>query len=193
MEQDNGTSTQPDENAVIHHNGVKCLHGKNGGTRTKLTKALANEIANTIACSPLPLTELCQQNPHWPEYSRLMILQDRYPWWHNLYWASRRKQTDFLIHDNVNLQQDLLQNQEKKSMGEVQANKIVMEDRRWMASRLLREKYGDEPVNVQNAVSVQVTDQQLADLRSRLETARKLRDNLKQTDTGKRTLGKTRT
>jgi Bacteriophage Sf6, terminase small subunit-like len=190
MDQDNGASNQTDENAVIHSSGVKSLHGKNGGSVPRLTKALAKEIANTIASSTLPVSKLCELNPHWPQHSQLIALQDKYQWWSDAFWTARRKQTDFLVHDNVNLQQDLLQNQEKKSMAAVQANKIVMEDRRWMASRLLREKYGDEPVTVQNAVSVQVSDQQLADLRSRLETARKLTDNGNEKATGKGLPGK---
>jgi hypothetical protein len=86
---------------------------------------------------------------------------------------ARERQADLLAQDCMNLEQDLIRNQDRKSMAAVQANKVVMEQRRWYTAKVLRRMYGDDPaVSVQNAVAVQVTDEQLRDLRQRLERIR---------------------
>jgi len=86
---------------------------------------------------------------------------------------AREKQADFLVQDNTALEQKLLE-REQTLMANVQAHKIVMENRRWYASKILRRQYGDDPAQVNTAVAVSVTPEQLNELRQRLGDARKL-------------------
>jgi hypothetical protein len=60
-------------------------------------------------------------------------------------------------------------------MARVQARKIVMEDRRWYASKVLKRVYGDDPaLSVNTQVNVSVPGEKLASIRERLEAARTL-------------------
>jgi hypothetical protein len=83
-------------------------------------------------------------------------------------------QADFLVQDNARLSEELLQEQEP-SMARVQARKIVMEDLRWYASKVLKRVYGDDPaLSVNTQVNVGVPGEKLASIRERLEAARAL-------------------
>ena len=95
-------------------------------------------------------------------------------WLHSLIWDARMDQADFLVQDNARLSEELLQEQEP-SMARVQARKIVMEDRRWYASKVLKRVYGDDPaLSVNTQVNVSVPPDKLASIRERLEHARTL-------------------
>ena len=83
-------------------------------------------------------------------------------------------QADFLVQDNARLSEELLKEQEP-SMARVQARKIVMEDRRWYASKVLKRVYGDDPaLSVNTQVNVSIPAEKLASIRERLEAARTL-------------------
>jgi hypothetical protein len=85
---------------------------------------------------------------------------------------ARARQADFLVTDNHDISAALLAEPEP-SMARVQARRIVMEDRRWYASKVLRPMYGEAPsVQVANVAQVQVSPEQLKDLRERLESVR---------------------
>src|SRR5205823_10012159 len=85
------------------------------------------------------------------------------------------EQVELLVQDCVDLEQDILNRQKEITMPAVQVNKIVMEQRRWLAGKLLRSVYGDdEKVSVQNQQAVVITSEQLNDLRGRLDAARAL-------------------
>jgi hypothetical protein len=88
-------------------------------------------------------------------------------------WQAREEQADTLAQDSLDLEQRLIERQDSVSMAAVQANRVVMENRRWYTGKVLKRVYGDDPaVSVQNAVAVQVSDEQLRDLRERLENVR---------------------
>ena len=151
------------------------LHGSlDGGAAPKLSKSLAKEISQAIAKSRKPLYQLCQEHPNWPSYDQLRMQAKRLPWLHSLIWDARMDQADFLVQDNARLSEELLQEQEP-SMARVQARKIVMEDRRWYASKVLKRVYGDDPaLSVNTQVNVSVPAEKLASIRKRLEAAKTL-------------------
>ena len=60
-------------------------------------------------------------------------------------------------------------------MAQVQAAKLLVENSRWIGSKLQRRLYGDDPqVQVQQQTQVTVPAEVLADLRTRLDAAREL-------------------
>jgi hypothetical protein len=76
----------------------------------------------------------------------------------------------------MNLEQDLLKRQDTLTMPAVQANRTVLEQRRWYTGKVLRAKYGDDPpVAINQSIQVQVTPEQLRDIRARLERVREQR------------------
>lgn len=65
-------------------------------------------------------------------------------------------------------------------MAKVQAHRIVMEDRRWVASKVNRATYGDDPqVQIANQMNVTLPPAKLESLRERLAGARQLVDKAK--------------
>jgi hypothetical protein len=58
-------------------------------------------------------------------------------------------------------------------MARVQAHKVIFENRRWWAGKVDRGQWGDDPqANIANVQGVVVSDEQLRDLRKRLERVR---------------------
>jgi hypothetical protein len=152
---------------------LAALNGHKGGAPRKFTKSLANEICKAVSTSPLTLKALCSQNPHWPSYAVIRLAAERYPWFDSMMQRARVRQAGVLLEDNEQRSVDLLA--DPGDMARVQAHKVVFENRRWWAGKVDRGQWGDDPgVSVQNIAAVQVTDQQLRELRDRLPAARKL-------------------
>ena len=152
---------------------LAALNGHKGGRAPTLTRELAHEICSTLATSTKPLITLCLEHPHWPCFNHLTEKAETKPWFHVMLQRARERQADLLAQDCMNLEQDLIRNQDRKSMAAVQANKVVMEQRRWYTAKILRRMYGDDPtVQVANVAQVQVSPEKLRDLRKRLERRR---------------------
>jgi hypothetical protein len=153
---------------------LAAYNGSKGGRPQKLTKALAGEICAILAKSNRSLYALAQDHPHWPNYDDITRATSEKPWFAQMYGRARELQADFIMQNNMDLQQELLKS--PKDMANVQAHKVVMDDRRWYASRMFRKQYGDNPaVQLNQIMPVQVTPEQLADIRARLEQVREQR------------------
>jgi hypothetical protein len=152
---------------------LTALNGHKGGAPIKLTRKLAHEICSTLAQSPCSLVKLCQSHPEWPSYESIDNWRTKREWFARMLWQAREAQADTLAQDSLDLEQRLIERQDSVSMAAVQANRVVMENRRWYTGKVLKRVYGDDPaVSVQNAVAVQVSDEQLRDLRERLDRVR---------------------
>ena len=98
-------------------------------------------------------------------------MPERYPWFDSMMQRARALQAAVLLEDNEDRSCELLAN--PKDMANVQAHRVVFENRRWWAGKVDRGQWGDDPgVSVQNVNAVQVTEEQLRDLRERLERVR---------------------
>lgn len=92
-----------------------------------------------------------------------------------MYKEARRIQADTLIGDSMDAQDRLMTGKIGKgelTMAQVQAHRVAMEDRRWYASKVCRQTYGDDVVSINNQQAVVVTADQIKDLRQRLTQAR---------------------
>ena len=90
-------------------------------------------------------------------------------------WEAREKQADYLAQNTIDLEQSLLAEPEKLTMSIVQAHKVVMDNRHWYTGKVLKRVYGDDnQVNVDARTAVVVGDEQIRELRSRLNDARAL-------------------
>src|SRR5436305_1027596 len=159
---DNMASSLP----VPSSNGNQALNGRKGGTTKRFPKHLVHTIANTLANSKHSLLQLCSQHPDWPSYIELDHYARKHSWFRRILQEARASQAQFLIENCVDLEQDILNRQKEITMPAVQVNKIVMEQRRWLAGKLLRSVYGDdEKVAIQNQQAVVITSEQLNDLR----------------------------
>jgi terminase small subunit-like protein len=155
---------------------LAAYNGQKGGRTQKLSRALAIQICDALSQSTKPLQTLCSENPDWPSYVALTNYRDRHPWFREMLDSARGEQCDTLAQDCMNLEQDLLKRQDTLTMAAVTANRTVMEQRRWYTGKVLRAKYGDNPpVQFNQALSVQVTPEQLRDIRARLEQVREQR------------------
>jgi hypothetical protein len=151
---------------------LAALNGHKGGRSKSLSKSSATLICNTLANSTESLRSLCSKHPEWPSYCKLDHYRNTHDWFKRMIADARARQADFLVTDNHDISAALLAEPEP-SMARVQARRIVMEDRRWYASKVLRRMYGDDPtVQVANVAQVQVSPDQLRDLRKRLERIR---------------------
>jgi hypothetical protein len=84
---------------------------------------------------------------------------------------ARARQAGVLLEDNEQRSVDLLA--APGDMARVQADRIVFENRRWWAGKVDRGTWGEAPsVQVANVAQVQVSPEQLKDLRDRLERIR---------------------
>ena len=84
---------------------------------------------------------------------------------------ARARQAGVLLEDNEQRSVDLLA--DPGELARVQAHCIVFENRRWWAGKVDRGQWGDDPsVQVANVQNVQVSPEQLKDLRERLERIR---------------------
>jgi hypothetical protein len=156
----------------------KLIIGNNGGRPATLTRSLAKIICSELSNSTKSLMALCSEHPEWPDYGSLRNACYQRAWFGDMMKRARQEQADHLVMDNIKLQSDLIANQSRVSMAAVQANKVVMEDRRWYASKVLKAQYGDDQsINVDARTAVVVGDEQLKELRGRLSDARKLVKN----------------
>ncbi len=150
------------------------LNGFKGGKPVKLTRNVAKIICSTVSNSRLPLNSLCEQNDDWPAYRTLTDGIYRYPWFASMLARAREEQADFLAQDTIALEQNLLADP-RITMPQVQAHKVVMDNRHWYAGKILKRVYGDDnQINVDARTAVVVGDEQLKDLRSRLDQAKQL-------------------
>ena len=89
-------------------------------------------------------------------------------------YQARTQQLDLLVEQTVDVTHDLVA-KPKLDMAQVQAAKLLVENSRWIGSKLQRRLYGDDPqVQVQQQTQVTVPAEVLADLRTRLDAAREL-------------------
>ena len=87
-------------------------------------------------------------------------------------WRAREEQADTIAQQTLDVARDTLGAQ---NMAEVQAAKLVCENTRWYAGKVLKRLYGDDQtVNVDARTAVVVSDDKLKELRSRLDEARSL-------------------
>jgi hypothetical protein len=148
------------------------INGRKGGRPVKLTKTLATEIAATLSQSPKSLIQLCKENTHWLDYWTLTQEVRRKPWFGQMIWRAREEQADTIAQQTLDVARDTLGAQ---NMAEVQAAKLVCENTRWYAGKVLKRLYGDDQtVNVDARTAVVVSDDKLKELRSRLDEARSL-------------------
>src|SRR5260370_38486652 len=152
---------------------TKVLNGLKGGRRSIGTKALAKQICSILAQSNQPLTRLCPQDPDWPDYDAIMRIQAEKPWFRQMLLKARERQADFWAQESQGVAHDVLR--EPESMAKVQAAKLVCENTRWYTGKILKRIYGDDAaVNVDARTAVVVGDEQIKELRSRLNDARAL-------------------
>jgi hypothetical protein len=159
--------------ATLPSNGANSLNGRlNGGRPTKLTKTLAKRLCSVIARSPASIKRLCQDNNLFPDYEQLWDWRRKYPWFDECLYQARTQQSDLLVEQTVDVTHDLVA-KPKLDMAQVQAAKLLVENSRWIGSKLQRRVYGDDPqVQVQQQTQVTVPAEVLTDLRTRLDAAR---------------------
>jgi hypothetical protein len=154
---------------------TKQLNGLKGSRPIKLSKAIALTICNGLSESRLSLASLCDQHPEWPDYKTVVNQSYKKPWLRAMLWEAREKQADYLAQNTIDLEQSLLAEPEKLTMSIVQAHKVVMDNRHWYTGKVLKRVYGDDAaVNVDARTAVVVGDEQIKELRSRLNDARAL-------------------
>ena len=115
------------------------------GRPTKYTKALADEICETIACSQKGMETLCNENEHWPDRGNIFRWMIRYEDFRHNYAQAKEKQVEVSI--------DYLQemaNEPHHYYDEFGNRRIdvgllrcKMDALKWKAGKLKAKKYGD--------------------------------------------------
>lgn len=150
------------------------LIGKNGREADKLTKNVAKTICSTLAQSKQSLMRLCEQNESWPAYKTLTDAVYKRPWFAEMMARAREEQADYMARRTQDVADDCL-NDQNITMPKVQAAKLLCENTRWYAGKILKRVYGDDQqINVDARTAVVVGDEQLKDLRARLDGAKQL-------------------
>ncbi len=162
----------------------KQLNGYKGGQPVKLSRAMGKLICNTLATSEWSLLKLCQAHPEWPSYSLLTDVYYKNSWFSQLMREARERQADHMAIRTQDVAKEMLATEAKElTMPKVQAAKLLCENTRWYAGKILKRIYGDDQqINVDARTAVVVGDEQLKDLRARLDGAKQL---VKQTSTGR--------
>lgn len=118
------------------------------------TDELGAEIVEAVGLIPRGLSWLCQQNPHWPNVATIWNWKATRPEFRNAFNEARRRLADELAFEAVEIADDgrgdarLIERRDGSSFvvqdQEFAArSKLRVETRRWLASKLAPETYGD--------------------------------------------------
>jgi hypothetical protein len=111
---------------------------------TIYTDEIALEICMAIASSNRGIKPLCEKNPHWPSHStiRKWIFENKE--FSDKYELAKQEQADF-ISDEILEIADHTEEDHTAFIGSnvVQRDRLRIDARKWIASKLKPKKYGD--------------------------------------------------
>jgi hypothetical protein len=145
-------------------------------TLQSLNQTERNNSSDAFATNPLRLAvEILGRHEtlYWQAVTANRSLVFPAFWFRQMLWEARERQADFWAQESQGVAHDVLREPER--MAKVQAAKLVCENTRWYTGKILKRVYGDDAaVNVDARTAVVVGDEQIKELRSRLNDARAL-------------------
>lgn len=121
------------------------------GRPTIYTQELADEICDTVACTPHMLEELCKQNPGWPAAKTIYQWRNRRPDFGKEYACAKQSQIESLLSDLMckvrNKEDDFYENKDGSLLvntAAMQRLRIEVDAIKWFASKLAPKIYGNK-------------------------------------------------
>lgn len=119
---------------------------------TGYTPELAEEVCETIATSSYSIQCICDKNPEFPHYKMISKWLEIYPEFRLMYARAKERQSEFLVDmilkiidkPETYIENGILRN-------DVPMMKLKVNTIQWIASKLLKDKYGDVQ-KVQNEI-----------------------------------------
>lgn len=146
-----------------------------GGRPTKYTPELADRICQLVATHPIGLPRLCKMYDELPSYETINVWRWEKPGFADKYTQAKSRQAEMMVESIEDVAVELLNNAyvdehgaKKLDGGLVGQARIVVDSRKWMASKLAPKIYGDRKELEQVQHENETIKAELAKLRAEL-------------------------
>lgn len=120
---------------------------------TDYSEQLAEKICETVASSPYGLKQICEENPDFPSRDTIYKWKFRYKSFSDMYDNAKRIQADILAESITDISDDKSSDiyfddhgNKRIDSGSVAHRKLMVDTRKWLASKMLPKVYGDKQV-----------------------------------------------
>jgi len=135
-----------------------------GGRPTKYSPELADRICEIVASNPEGLPRLCKKFPELPSYETINQWRWKHPKFADNYAQAKRNQAELMAEAIEDVAQDLIDisyvdehGVKRLDSGMVAQARLVIDSRKWLASKLAPKIYGDRQ-QVETKVTVSHED-----------------------------------